>query len=77
MSFSKYFYLSLALISFSSVALADNPQDSFKESSDWISATNVSVAGKKLQIDNKKADAATILVNTGDFSKIKYLVGKY
>ncbi|GGY74456.1 hypothetical protein GCM10011613_19850 [Cellvibrio zantedeschiae] len=86
MSFSKFMYfsrlagISLALISFTSsalVAAAESPLTAFKESPEWTSAAAVSAIGKKFQIDKKpQAELNTILVNTGDVTKSKHLVGK-
>jgi len=79
MSFSKFFSIGLALISFTSVAFAaENPLYAFKESPEWTSVATVSAAGKKFQIDKKpQAELNSILVNTGDVTKSKHLVGKY
>lgn len=80
MSFSKFFGISLTLISFTSTvfaANAENPQQYFKETSEWTSAAAVSAIGKKFQIDKKpQAELNSILVNTGDVTKSKHLVGK-
>lgn len=80
MSFSKLFGISFALISFTSVAFAaetESPLNSFKESSEWTRASAVSAVGKKFQIEKKpQAELNTILVNTGDVTKSKHLVGK-
>ncbi len=87
MSFSKLLGISFALFSaaVSTCTLAAekpsapvNPLTHFKESPEWTSAAAVSAVGKKLQIDKKpQAELNTILVNTGDFTKSKHLVGKY
>jgi hypothetical protein len=77
MPFLKHFLFSITLTVLSAQTFAESPLDAFNENSDWISATNVSVVGKKLQIDNKKSDPAIILVSKGDSSSIKYLAGKY
>ncbi len=87
MSFSKFMSsstiagLSLTLISFTSCALAataESPATAFKESTEWTSVAAVSAVGKKFQIDKKpQAELNTILVNTGDVTKSKHLVGKY
>lgn len=78
MSFSKI--LGVALVSFTSCtfAAAENPLTAFKESPEWTSAAAVSAVGKKFQIDKKpQAELNTILVNTGDVTRSKHLVGKY
>ena len=77
MPFLKRFLISTILTTISSLTFADSPLDAFNENPDWSLATNVSVVGKKLQIDNKKSDSAIILVSKGEASSIKYLAGKY
>jgi len=79
MSFSRFCSISFALISFTSVAVhaAENPLNAFKESPEWMSAAAVSAVGKKLQIEKKQPEQNTILVNTGDGTNSKHLVGKY
>jgi len=77
MLFLKRFLISITLAVISVQTFAESPLDAFNENTDWISATNVSVVGKKLQIDNKKSEPAIILVSKGEASSIKYLAGKY
>ena len=75
MPFLKRFLTCTTLAVMSSLTFAESPFDAFNENSDWNTATAVSVVGKRLQIDNKKSDEATILV-TKDGS-MNYLAGKY
>ena len=77
MSFSKIFLITFALIIFSSRTFAESPLDAFKENSEWVLASNVSVTGKKFQIDNKKSGPSLIVVNKDGTSAQKHLVGKY
>ncbi len=80
MSFSTFFGISFALISLTSsvfAATTESPLIAFKENPEWTSASAVSAVGKKFQIDKKpQAELNTILVNTGDVTKSKHLVGK-
>lgn len=80
MSFSTFLRIGVALISLISsvfVAAAENPSIYFKESPEWTSAAAVSAVGKKFQIDKKpQPELNNILVNTGDVTKSKHLVGK-
>jgi cytochrome c2 len=90
MSFSKFFGIkffdiklfgfSLVLISFISPVFAaetESPLNAFKENPEWTSAAAVSAVGKKFQIEKKsQPELNTILVNTGDVTKSKHLIGK-
>ncbi|MET0356279.1 MAG: hypothetical protein ABW044_05840 [Cellvibrio sp.] len=77
MPFPKFLLTSFVLLNIAYSAFADTPLHSFKENPEWAPATNVSVTGKKFQIENKKTEPATILVTSGDPAKAKYLVGNY
>jgi len=77
MSLSKFLSIIFVLIFFSAQTFATSPLNSFQENPDWVAATNVSVVGKKFQIDNKKTEQALILFSKGEIANTKYLVGNY
>lgn len=81
MSFTKFLGIGFALISFTTSVFAAetaSPLVEFKESPEWVTAAAVSAVGKKFQIDKKsRPELNNILVNTGDVTKSKHLVGKH